>query len=106
MPAKTIETIPEVIAELRKLSKQIICPKDTYFSSMADTVEKLLVMVREGDLVVDDLAARVERLEKALRDIKRHYGHVSVNAGTGTLETFVDMVLQTPRPKAISEPEE
>ena len=39
---KIIETPEQVIAELRGMHNQFLCPQDTYFGSMADVVEKLL----------------------------------------------------------------
>ena len=39
---KIINTPEQVIAELRGMSDQFICPQDTYFGSMADVVERLV----------------------------------------------------------------
>jgi hypothetical protein len=41
MSDRTITTPEQVVAELRAMSAQIIHPKDTYLSSMADVVERL-----------------------------------------------------------------
>lgn len=40
---RRIKTPEQVVAELRALSAQFICPRDTFFASMADVVEKLAV---------------------------------------------------------------
>ena len=40
MSRGTVETLSETSEELRKLSAQFICPKDTFFASMADKVDK------------------------------------------------------------------
>ena len=37
-----IETPEQVVAELRAMSAQFVCPKDTYFAAMADVVQSLL----------------------------------------------------------------
>lgn len=94
MPQKTIETIPAVIEELRSLSAQIVHPKDVHFASMAQTVENFAAIAEHEDTVIDDLVAKVDRYEKALRDIKRECGSRTINAGTSTLERFVDQVLR------------
>lgn len=94
MPQKIIETIPAVVEELRSLSKQIVHPKDTYFASMAQTVENFAAIAEHEETVIDDLVAKVDRYEKALRDIKRECGERAINAGTSTLGLFVDQILR------------
>jgi hypothetical protein len=43
--------------------------------------------------LVPNLRDRIGMARTAMLDIKRHYGHVSINSGTSTLGLFCDMII-------------
>lgn len=59
-------TLQQVAAELRGMHEQFLCPTDTYFLRMAETVEKAIEWIASDDRdeMIDDLCAKVDRLER------------------------------------------
>ncbi len=63
-------TLQQVAAELRGMHEQFLCPKDTYFLRMAEAVETAveLIATDDRDEMINDLCAKVDRLEKHSRN--------------------------------------
>jgi hypothetical protein len=61
--------LKEVHDELMSMHKQFACPKDTYFLAMAECVKRTIDWLADDDrdMVIDDLTAKVDRLEKENR---------------------------------------
>lgn len=62
MSDRTITTHEQVVAELRAMSAQIIHPKDTYLSSMADVVERLAASCKSHETEAVQCAAMRDAL--------------------------------------------
>jgi hypothetical protein len=62
--------LQDVHDELMKMHKQFVHPKDTYFLGMAECVQRTIDWLADDDrdLIIDDLVAKVDRLERQLRE--------------------------------------
>jgi hypothetical protein len=60
----------EVHEQLMTMHKQFVHPKDTYFLEMAECVKRTIDWLAddERDAVIDDLVAKVDRLERENRN--------------------------------------
>ena len=63
--------LQEVYDELMTMHKQFIHPKDEYFLGMAECVKRTIDWLADDDrdVVIDDLVAKVDRLERENRRV-------------------------------------
>jgi len=65
-------TLQEVHEQLMAMHKQFVCPKDTYFLGMAECIQRTIdyLAADDNDIVIDDLFAKVDRLEQENRELR------------------------------------
>jgi hypothetical protein len=73
--SRKIDTPEQVVVELRAMSAQFICPKDIYFASMADVVERLITETKALDRTV----VEVEKARRATGVALLRYGSHEAN---------------------------
>ena len=65
-------TLQEVHEQLMAMHGQFVHPKDTYFLEMAECVQRTIDWLADDDrdAVIDDLVAKVDRLERENRELR------------------------------------
>jgi len=64
--------LQEVHEQLMTMHGQFVHPKDTYFLQMAECVKRTIDWLADDDrdAVIDDLVAKVDRLERENRELR------------------------------------
>jgi hypothetical protein len=81
---RKIDTPEQVVAELRAMSAQFVHPKDTYFASMADVVERLIFKCKHNDEEANKCAAMRDALLNRLQWSNVNGGQAYILKGVGS----------------------